>query len=302
MTRPEDKPFEHAGRGRIALIGADGQLGTDLRKVLAGESVAPLYYPDFDITRPDSVRARLAALRPEVVINTAAYHRVDECEDHPEQALAVNALAVRELALICRDLGASLVHFSTDYVFDGRQSRPYVEEDAPGPLMVYGVSKLAGEFFVRNALERYFLVRSCGLYGEAGCLEKGGHFVDMIFRREEQGLPLRVVADQRVTPTSTVELARAVAELIRTENYGLYHLTNEGDCSWYEFAREAFDLVGRKPKLEAVDSSAYGSKAHRPLYSVLENRKAKAVGLRPLSHWTDALRDYLRRKGYPVRG
>jgi len=286
---------------RVALIGADGQLGTDLLKALPAESVTPLYYPDVDVTRFDSIRTRLAAIGPEVVINTAAYHRVDECEDNPEQALAVNALAVRNLALICRDLDAGLVHFSTDYVFDGLKRRPYVEEDAPRPLMVYGVSKLAGEFLVRNALERHFLIRTCGLYGEAGCLEKGGHFVDMILRREAQGLPLKVVSDQRVTPTSTVELARAVVELIHTEHYGLYHMTNEGECSWYEFARAAFDLIGKNPVLEAVDSSAYGAKARRPLYSVLENKNAKALGLAPFSHWRTALRDYLLRKGYSVR-
>jgi dTDP-4-dehydrorhamnose reductase len=285
---------------RIALIGADGQLGTDLLKTLAGEDVSPLYYPAFDITRPDQARERLASLNPEVVINTAGYHRVDECEDNPEQALAVNALAVRDLARICRDLSCGLVHFSTDYVFDGRQRRPYVEEDLPNPLMVYGVSKLAGEFFVRNILERHFVIRTCGLYGEAGCLEKGGHFVDTILRRDSQGMPLRIVSDQRVTPTSTVELARAVAEVIRTKSYGLYHMTNEGECSWYEFARTVFGLIGKAPVLEAVDSTAYGSKAPRPLYSVLENKKAKEVGLKPFSPWKDALRDYLKRKGYQV--
>lgn len=285
---------------RIALIGADGQLGTDLLKTLAGEDLSPLYYPAFDITCPDRTRERLASLNPEVVINTAAYHRVDECEDNPEQALAVNALAVRNLARTCRDLGCVLVHFGTDYVFDGRQRKPYVEEDLPNPLMVYGVSKLAGEFFVRNTLDPHFVIRTCGLYGEAGCLEKGGHFVDMILKRESQGLPLRIVSDQKVTPTSTVELARAVAEIIRTKHYGLFHMTNEGECSWYEFARAVFDLIGKAPVLEAVDSTAFGSKARRPLYSVLENKRAKEVGLSPFSHWKDALRDYLKRKGYQV--
>jgi dTDP-4-dehydrorhamnose reductase len=286
---------------RIALIGADGQLGTDLHKTLAGEKVFPLFYPAFDITQPAPARDRLASLAPEVVINTAAYHRVDECEDNPEQALAVNALAVRSLARVCRDLGCALVHFSTDYVFDGEQRKPYIEVDLPNPLMVYGVSKLAGEFFVRNTLERHFVIRTCGLYGEAGCLEKGGHFVDMILKRESRGLPLRVVSDQRVTPTSTVELAGAVAELMRTTSYGLYHMTNEGECSWYEFARAVFDLIGKSPALEAVDSAAYGSKARRPLFSVLENKRAKEIGLSPLSHWKDALRDYLKKKGYTVR-
>jgi dTDP-4-dehydrorhamnose reductase len=287
---------------RIALIGADGQLGADLMKTLSGQEVADLYYPDFDVTQPEATREQLASIGPQAVINTAAFHRVDECEDRPDQALAVNALAVLNLARVCRDLGCALVHFSTDYVFDGRKGRPYLEEDAPNPLMVYGVTKLAGEYFVRDTLERHFLIRTCGLYGLAGCKEKGGHFVDMIIRRESQGLPLRVVADQRVTPTSTAELARAVAELVQTEHYGLYHLTNEGECSWYEFARAIFDLLGRRPTLEAVDSSAYGSKARRPRYSVLENGKAKRVGLGPLSPWREALADYLQAKGYSVPG
>ncbi len=287
---------------RIAVIGADGQLGTDLVKVLPAQDVVPLYYPAFDVTRPGPARERLAEIGPEVVINTAAFHRVDECEDNPEAAFAVNAVAVRSLALICRDLGAALVHFSTDYVFDGAKGRPYVEEDAPNPLMVYGVSKLAGELLLKDTLDRHFLIRTCGLYGEAGCLEKGGHFVDMVLRREAQGLPLRIVSDQRVTPTSTVELARGVAELIRTERYGLYHMTNEGECSWHEFALAIFEIVGKSPRIEAVDSSAYGSKARRPLYSVLENRRAKAEGLSPFSPWRDALRDYLARKGYALKG
>ncbi len=287
---------------RIAVIGADGQLGTDLVKALSGQDVVPLYYPAFDVTQPGPAGERLAAIGPEVVINTAAFHRVDECEDNPGAAFAVNAIAVRALALACREMGAALVHFSTDYVFDGAKGRPYVEEDAPNPLMVYGVSKLAGEILLRDTLDRHYLIRTCGLYGEAGCLEKGGHFVDMILRREAQGLPLRVVSDQRVTPTSTVELSRAVAELIRTGRYGLYHMTNEGECSWYEFARAVFEIVGKSPRIEAVDSSAYGSKARRPLYSVLENRKAKAAGLSPFSPWRDALRDYLARKGFAVKG
>lgn len=286
---------------RIALIGADGQLGTDLGKALSGQDLTPLYYPEFDVTLPELARRRLISIKPQVVINTAAYHRVDECEDNPQAAFAVNAVAVRTLAEICRELGASLVHFSTDYVFDGHKGRPYLEEDTPNPLMVYGVSKLAGEFLIRNSLERHFLIRTCGLYGEAGCLEKGGHFLDMILRREAKGLPLRIVDDQRVTPTSTVELARAVAELIQTDGYGLYHMTNEGECSWYEFARAAFELIGKGPRIEAVDSSAYGAKARRPLYSVLENGRAKAARLPAFSHWRDALRDYLRRKGYSVK-
>jgi dTDP-4-dehydrorhamnose reductase len=283
---------------RIAIIGADGQLGSDLVRTLGSDQVVPLFYPDFDITRTRDMRRVLGEVAPDTVINTAAFHRVDECEDEPEKAFRVNALAVRDLALAVRDLGFPLVHFSTDYVFDGRQRRPYTEEDAPNPLNVYGVSKLSGEYFVRAALDRHFLVRTCGLYGEAGSKEKGYNFVDRMIALAEAGEPLRVVDDQRVTPTSTAELAERVSALIRTSHYGLYHLTNEGSCSWFEFARMVFSLLGRPVRLEAINSQASAARARRPAYSVLENKHAKEIGLPGFSPWPAALRDYLRRKGY----
>lgn len=283
---------------RIALIGADGQLGSELLRVLAGEEVRPLYYPDFDITRPDRTRQVLRELAPDVVINTAAYHRVDECEDNPELSFLVNAIAVRNLALLARELDFVLVHFSTDYVFDGKKGKPYVEEDPPFPLNVYGVSKLAGEIFLQTNLDRYFLIRTCGLYGGAGSKEKGYNFVDRMIELEKEGRRLRVVNDQRVTPTSAAELAERIRELIQTSHYGLFHMTNEGECSWYEFAREIFTLLGKKPRLEPVDSQTFRAKARRPLYSVLENKRARAIGLRPFSPWKEALRVYLRERGY----
>lgn len=283
---------------KIAIIGADGQLGSDLVKELRNDQVVPLYYPDFDVTETSGMRRALSEIAADTVINTAAFHRVDECEDRPERAIQVNALAVRELALVGRDLGFCLVHFSTDYVFDGRQRRPYVEDDAPNPLSVYGVSKLSGEYFVRSLLNRHFLVRTCGLYGEAGSKEKGCNFVDRMISMAEEGKSLRVVDDQWVTPTSTAELSERLSVLIRTPHYGLYHLTNEGSCTWFEFARMIFSLLGRAARLEAVDSWAHGAKARRPLYSVLENKRAKDIGLPDFSPWQDALRDYLRKRGY----
>ncbi len=283
---------------KIALIGADGQLGSELYRVLAGDDVVPLYYPDFDITKPEETRQVLRNLAPELVINTAAYHRVDECEDNPEMPFLVNAIAVRNLALMARDLDFVLVHFSTDYVFDGKKGSPYVEEDHPSPLSVYGVSKLAGEIFVQTILEKYFIIRTCGLYGAASSKEKGYNFVDRMIELEREGRLLRVVHDQRVTPTSAAELAERVSELIRTSHYGLFHMTNEGECSWYEFAREIFSLLGRKPRLEPVDSLTFRAKARRPAYSVLENKRAKALGLKEFSLWSDALKAYLQKRGY----
>lgn len=283
---------------RIVIIGADGQLGSDLVKTLLQDEVLPLFFPEFDITKTQQAREVLCRLNPEVVINTAAYHRVDECEDHPEAAFLVNAVAVRDLALTAKELGFALVHFSTDYVFDGRKGRPYVEEDAPHPLNVYGVSKLAGEFFVRSILDKYFLIRTCGLFGEASSREKGYNFVDLMISLAKKGKPLRVVNDQTVSPTSSAELAEITGDLIRTSHYGLFHMTNEGECTWYELAQEIFSFLRMSPQFEPADSRTFGAKAPRPSYSVLENKRAKDLGLKGFSPWKKALADYLQRKGY----
>jgi dTDP-4-dehydrorhamnose reductase len=283
---------------RIALIGADGQLGSDLVRALRRDDVIPLYYPEFDVTRARETREILHRLAPEATINTAAYHRVDECEDNPQTSFLVNAVAVRNLALSAREDGFVLVHFSTDYVFDGRKRRPYVEEDTPFPLNVYAVSKLAGEYFVRAIAEKHFIIRTCGLFGEASSREKGYNFVDRMIALAKEGRPWRVVNDQWVTPTSAAELADRIAELIRTPHFGLFHLTNEGQCTWYEFARTIFSLLGMTPPLEGVDSATFGARARRPLYSVLENQKAREIRLTPFSSWSDALKSYLKKKGY----
>ncbi len=287
---------------KIAVIGADGQLGSDLVRVLKDHQVYPLYYPEMDITKPKKTKEALSKLDVEIVINTAAYHRVDECEQNPQESFHVNAKAVRDLALICLNLDLTLVHFSTDYVFDGKKRAPYMEEDKPHPLNVYGVSKLAGEYFVLNILDNYFLIRTCGLYGEAGCWGKGSNFVDTVISLANQGKHLRIVNDQRLTPTSTAELAQRIKELIQTKHYGLYHLTNEGECTWFEFAKAIFDLIGKKPQLTPVDSETYGARAKRPPYSVLENEKAKEIGLSNFSLWKEALKDYLIKKGYMKEG
>jgi len=286
---------------RIAIIGADGQLGSDLVRTLVGDEIFPLYYPEFDVTRWDVVRSVLQDLRPDTVINTAAYHRVDECEDNPEMSFRVNSIAVRDLARLASDLDFILVHFSTDYVFDGRKKAPYVEADPPNPLNVYAVSKLAGEFFVRALTEKHFVIRTCGLFGEASSREKGYNFVDRMIALAEAGKPLRVVDDQWATPTSTAELAERTSGLIRTDQYGLFHLTSEGQCTWFRFAQELFTLLDKRPLLEPVSSMAFAAKARRPPYSVLENKRAREIGLKDFSSWNDALRAYLEKKGLMPR-
>jgi len=275
------------------LIGARGQLGTELRQAFADDDLVALAHADLELTDRAKVWEALDTYRPGLILNTAAYHRVDECEDEPERAFGVNALAVRNLAMAAKRIGAVMVHFSTDYVFDGRQSLPYQEGDPPGPLSVYATSKLAGEFFVRAVLDKYFLIRTCGLYGTAGSLAKGGNFVETMLRLAREGREIRVVGDQVLTPTSARDLAKKVRQLIETERYGLYHITNSGECSWYRFASAIFELAGLRARLSETTSAAYGARATRPAYSVLDNANLRSLGIDDLRDWRDALADYL---------
>ena len=286
---------------KIVLIGADGQLGTDLLKLLQekhNKIIVPLYFPDFDITKPYEAEKILTNIKPEIIINTAAYNLVDEAEVKPLAPFRINAIAVRDLAVICRNIGSTLVHFSTDYVFSGEKKSPYIEEDTPKPISVYGVSKLAGELFIQSILKKYFIVRTCGLYGVAGCWGKGTNFVDTMISKERKGDGLKVVNDQWITPTSTWELAGKVGELCEKDFYGIYHLTNEGYCTWFEFAVAIFSLLKINSKILPVASDSFGSKARRPFYSVLENKKAKKNGITDFADWKEALRGYLKRKGH----
>ena len=279
---------------KTLLIGADGQLGTDLGKVYSADELIPLTIEDIDVCDHAEVNRILRERSPEVVINTAAYHRVDECEDHPEKAMEVNALAVRNLAVICREIDAILVHFSTDYVFDGEASEPYTERDTPRPLSAYAISKLAGELFVRYLHDRHFVVRLCGLYGVTGSKEKGTNFVETMIKLAEEGTDIKVVSDQTLTPTYTGALAPRIKALIGTGQYGLYHMTCEGECSWYDFARAIFELSGLTPNLSPTTSDIYRTPAKRPRYSVLENENLKsATAVPPMPFWRDALKEYL---------
>jgi dTDP-4-dehydrorhamnose reductase len=235
---------------------------------------------------------------PDVVINTSAYHRVDECEDYIDRSFSVNSSAVRALARICSEHDITLIHFSTDYVFGGERKTPYSEDDLPNPLSVYAVSKLAGEYFVRNTCKRHFVVRTCGLYGAKGISGKGGNFVELMLKLARDKKPVKVVSDQIVTPTYARELALKIVQLLRTDEYGLYHITNNGSCSWYDFAKAVFDLTGIKSNLSPTTSAEYGAKAIRPPYSVLENGNLKKLGLDDMRPWKDALKEYLTEKGY----
>ncbi len=278
---------------KTALLGAGGQLADDLRRVLSDWGLRPFTHAELDICHHDRVRQVLTELAPEVVINCAAYVRVDDAEDDVEEAFRVNALAVRNLAQVCRDLDCTLVHISTDYVFDGKKGSPYTEDDCPDPLNVYGASKLAGENFVRNISPKHLVVRTSGLYGLAGSSGKGGNFVETMIRSAGEGRAIQVVDDQVLTPTYSLDLAAALKELIAKAPSGVYHLTNAGQCSWYQFAQKVFELEGPQPELRRTTTAQRGDKARRPALSVLDNRKTIELGLRPMRPWEDALRAYL---------
>jgi dTDP-4-dehydrorhamnose reductase len=278
---------------KIALLGANGQLGQDLQRVLPPHEVHAFTRNDFDVTDHDRARTALFELRPDVVLNTTAYHRVDDCESKPEPAYAVNVLAVLNLARIANDLNAVLVHISTDYVFDGNARQPYTEDSPAFPLSVYGNSKLAGEMLVRSISKKYCLIRTCGLYGAAGSQGKGGNFVKTMLAKAGRHEPIRVVNDQVVTPTYTLDLALQIAHLLSAGQSGLFHITNEGACSWFEFARTIFDIAGVEADLSPTTSDAYKTPATRPKYSVLENARLKELGINQMRHWRDALAAYL---------
>ena len=280
---------------KIAIIGAAGQLGTELCRLISQDRV-DLTHDDVRIEDPASVSGVLQRVAPDVVINTAAHNRVDDAEDDPGLALAVNARGPLNLARTCSKLGCLLVHFSTDYVFglDGTRTAPYDEDDPPGPVSVYGASKLAGEYYVRALCPRHAVIRTCGLYGLKGARRKGGNFVETMLRLgAEPGRKLRIVADQTCTPSSAADVAAKTVELLQVDPHGVYHIGNSGSCTWFEFAAEIFRLAGLSPGAEPVTSEEYGVRARRPAYSVLGHRRLVEAGLAPMRPWQDALAAYL---------
>jgi dTDP-4-dehydrorhamnose reductase len=282
---------------RYAVLGAAGQLGRDLCPRLPGE-VIPLSRigsPAVDLARPETLIAIFDNVRAEVVINCAAYNFVDRAETEPQEAFAVNAWGVRELARLCRERDCLLVHFSTDYVFglDAARMQPWAERDAPGPVSVYGLSKLAGEYLVRSSCPRHLVIRTCGLYGVWGSGGKGGNFVETMLRLADQGKPLRVVNDQTCTPSYTVDVAETTIALLKVDRPGLYHVTNSGSCTWHEFARTIFELSGIRANLTPIPTSEYPTPARRPSYSVLDHAALGALGIPAPRLWREALSAYL---------
>jgi dTDP-4-dehydrorhamnose reductase len=284
---------------RVAVIGADGQLGSDVVRAFGdnGDEVCALTHSDIEISSIDSVWNRLRELRPGVMVNTAAMHHLDKCELEPDRAYAVNSLGPRNLALVARDMGMVLMHVSTDYVFDGSRTVPYEETDTPRPLNVYGNTKLSGEHFVRCTTEKHFVIRTSGLYGTHSCRGKGGlNFVELMLKLAKERPEVRVVDSESVTPTYTAELAQQLVVLSRGDCYGLYHGTAEGSCSWFEFARTIFGMTNTAANLQIAGPGDFPAKVPRPKYSVLENRALKAQGLNRFRPWQNGLCRYLEQR------
>ncbi len=279
---------------KVALIGANGQLGTDLiRTKPEYVDLDPLTRKEMDVRDKDKVEEVLYEVKPDLVINTSAYVKVDLAEEEVEEAFRVNAVGVKNIADACLKIGVPLLHISTDYVFDGGKlpkREPYYEEDTPNPINIYGVSKLAGEHIVRNYLEEHYIVRSSSLYGVAGASGKGGNFPYTILRKAKAGENLKVVNDIYMVPTHTYDLAEGVWRLVLEEHsYGTYHITHTGYCSWYEFAKKILELAGIDAQIEPVKHTEFPTKARRPLWSVLGTKKG--IELRS---WEEGLERFVR--------
>lgn len=287
---------------KVLLLGAFGQLAHDLARAFADTDLLAWTRNELDITDAEGTRRRIAESGAELVLNTAAYNLVDQAETEAAAAMAVNAFGPRHLAQACAESNKTLLHFSTDYVFglEADRETPWRETDAPGPVSVYGASKLLGEYFVRSLCPRYYVVRTCGLYGVKGSRGKGGNFVETMLRLAGGDKPLRVVADQWCTPSYTLDVARAARRLVDSGSYGLYHLTNTGGTTWHELASLALRLAGKEVQITPITTAEFAARARRPAYSVLSNDKAAAVGA-ICPPWQDALARYLAEKGHVAK-
>lgn len=276
---------------KVIVTGANGQLGRAINKQYAGSAEYELINTDvgeLDITDVDQVLGFVRTVRPYAIINCAAYTAVEACEKEEDLAFRINAIGARNLSIAATETDAKLIHVSTDYVFDGNGTRPYRETDPTGPQGAYGRTKLAGEEFVKEFSSRHYIVRTAWLYGD------GKNFVKTMLRLSETNDKVRVVRDQVGSPTSSEELAKAIAYLLPTENYGLFHGTCEGDCSWAQFTEEIFRLAGKSTVVEAITSEEYGAAVKRPAYSILENYMFKMTTDFMFADWHDAIAQYLR--------
>ena len=281
---------------RIAVFGSRGQLGVELKTEFSarGYQVACFERSTVDITDAAAVERAIAGCDPAVVLNAAAYNQVDISETEPFAAFEVNALAVRNLAVACRNSDAQLVHFSTDYVFDGQAGRAYREEDPPRPLGAYAVSKLAGELYARAYLDTPLIIRTSGVFGPGGMDTARGNFVELMLRLAGGSNPIRVVEDHVASPTYAPALAARTVDLVDCGAHGIFHVGGGTPISWFDWARKIFEAAGLNPPLKPTNEREFRTPARRPKYSALSNAKMEALGLAPMPSLDNAIQEYLR--------
>jgi dTDP-4-dehydrorhamnose reductase len=281
---------------KVAIIGSRGQLGSDLVKSFQGHEVIPYEHDRIEVSDYASCQI-IKGSKADVVINTAAFHKTDACEDDPQKTFAVNAIGARNIAGVCREMDAIAVYISTDYVFDGSQGRPYTEEDCPKPLNTYGISKVAGESYTKFA-GKYYVMRVASLFGSAGASGKGGNFVEAMITKARNNEEITVVTDMVMSPTYTRDAAEMMKQiLVNNLPFGIYHVTNSGCCSWYEFAGAIFEALGWEVRLSPTKTDFFPSKAKRPLFSALKSVQLQKYELE-MQNWNRALHDYLVEKKY----
>lgn len=274
---------------KVALTGADGMLGHAVRRTFSDLNLIPFSHAELDVTSLDDAVTKLRDARPDYLIHAAAFTNVDACETEPEAAYLVNGIGTRNVTIACEETRCPIIHISSDYVFDGMKTSPYDEWDTPRPVSKYGISKLMAEEFVSSLTNRFYIVRTSWLYGS-----NGKNFVDTIIRLLAEQDTLRVVNDQFGSPTLTDDLARLLRELIG-HGYGIYHATNSGVCTWYEFAVGIMEKRGISKKILPVTSEEFNRPARRPANSALNDTMLRLEGIPPLRHWEDALDEYLSR-------
>ena len=285
---------------KVIILGGGGQLGIELCREFERRKwiVQRFDRHSLDVTDAARVERVIADAEPQVLINSAAYNQVDIAESEPLAAYQANALAVRNLAMACRQSGAQLVHYSTDYVFDGTKGSPYVESDMPHPLGAYAVSKLAGELYAQAYLADPLIVRVSGVFGPGGRFTPRGNFVELMLRLASSGNPIRVVEDHVASPTYAPAIASRTADMVEKRMGGVYHMGGGQPISWYEYAKLIFQVAGLSPSLQPTDEREYRTAARRPKCSALSNSKLEAAGITPMPPLTEALRDYFEKRAH----
>jgi dTDP-4-dehydrorhamnose reductase len=282
---------------RVIIIGSNGQLGTDLMKALKHEhETIGLTHQDMEVTDYNSCQI-LKKHRPDVIINTAAFHKTDQCEEEPIKTFAVNAIGAKNVATVSREVGATTIFISTDYVFDGSKNEPYTESDFPNPINTYGISKLAGELYTKQN-PKHYIIRVASLFGVAGASGKGGNFIETMIAKAKKNEAISVVDDMWMSPTYTKDAASTIKKIIETKlPFGTYHATNQGYCTWFQFAQEIFKITNLNPNLTPIKTNQLQMKAKRPQFSALKSIKLPKYGIK-MRDWKEALYDYLIEKGH----